>query len=66
MFGLFKKEPELTPRERFFRAIDELNEAWEDVEVSERENLRPWIDWENRIVQATIWRPELGREIVTE
>lgn len=66
MFGLIRKKPEPTPRERFFKAIEKLNEAWADVEVSERESLRPWIDWESRTVQATIWRPELGREIITE
>jgi hypothetical protein len=63
MFNLFrKKEPEPTPQERFFAAIDELNDAWADLPDGGK--MRPWVDWDTRRVVGVVYRPELGREVV--
>lgn len=61
---MFKSpEPEPTPEERFFAALDELNAAWAALPNNK---MRPWVDWDLKRVQGTIYRPELGREVIHE
>jgi len=45
----FQRKPKIglqPPVERFFNAVDELNEAWAEAPPG----LRPWIVWQDRKV----------------
>lgn len=44
----FKRE--VDPLERFFDALEELNEAWQSLP---NRRVKPWIDWDRRQIIAT-------------
>ena len=54
---IFRKIPKppkpLTPLEKLFKAVDEINIAWRVLEQEKGNTIRPWIVWENKEVVVT-------------
>lgn len=55
-----KEEPEVTPMDKMEQAVDDMNEAWDELKARGN-RARPWIIWEEQRVVISRWngQPEI-------